>query len=255
MQWSRNMIHSHFTLCLRACDYIKRLFQHPGYGLWMRVKGPHHYKVVALGSCVKWPWVTNTRSIFPCNLSREGMLALGVGWGWRILIKSSSYESDNSIWRWCNFCVGCMTSHSVSYMCKIEEKMTQALYLRILQDGVMKRIEWYHFNPSHVSFQYDDDPKHTTKLANRWLSIQNFHALTWPPQSPDLNSIEHVWALATRKLNEYPTPSKGMFQLWDCVQASFHSIIHEQCQRFYHNMPNCIRVVLASKGRWTNYWS
>ena len=45
-----------FTLCLRASDYMKELSQHPwSYGLWMRVKGPHHYKVAALGSCVKWP--------------------------------------------------------------------------------------------------------------------------------------------------------------------------------------------------------
>ena len=43
MQWS----HSHFTVCLRAHDYIKRLSQHPWYDLWMRVKGPH--KVTAIG--------------------------------------------------------------------------------------------------------------------------------------------------------------------------------------------------------------
>ena len=55
MQWSRNMVHSHFTLGLRVRDYLKRLSQHPWYGLWMRVKGPHHYKVMALGFCVKWP--------------------------------------------------------------------------------------------------------------------------------------------------------------------------------------------------------
>ena len=48
MQWSHNTICSHFTLCLRARDYIKRFSQHPWYGLWMRVKGPHHYKVTAL---------------------------------------------------------------------------------------------------------------------------------------------------------------------------------------------------------------
>ena len=53
MQWSRNMVHSHFTLCLRAQDYITWLSQHPWYGLWMRVKGPHHYKVTALGSRVR----------------------------------------------------------------------------------------------------------------------------------------------------------------------------------------------------------
>ena len=29
MQWSYNMVHSHFTLCLRARDYIKRPFPTP----------------------------------------------------------------------------------------------------------------------------------------------------------------------------------------------------------------------------------
>ena len=40
MQWSRNMVHSHLTLCLRVRDYLNRLSQHPRYGFWMRVKGP-----------------------------------------------------------------------------------------------------------------------------------------------------------------------------------------------------------------------
>ena len=58
MQWSHNMVHSHFTLCLRVHDYLKWLSQHPWYGRRMRVKGPYHYKVMALGSCVKWPKAT-----------------------------------------------------------------------------------------------------------------------------------------------------------------------------------------------------
>ena len=58
--------------------------------------------------------------------------------------------------------------------------------------------------------------------------------------------MEHVWALMKHKLNECPTPTKGMFQLWECVQATFHSITLEQCQKSYHSMPNRIQVVLAS---------
>ena len=62
MQWSRNMVHSHFKLWLRAHDYIKCwLSQHPWYGLWMRVKGPHHYKVTALGS---WPNIIHFKPTF-----------------------------------------------------------------------------------------------------------------------------------------------------------------------------------------------
>ena len=33
------MVHSHFTLCSRVRDYLKRLSQHLWYGLWIRVKG------------------------------------------------------------------------------------------------------------------------------------------------------------------------------------------------------------------------
>ena len=61
---------------------------------------------------------------------------------------------------------GCMTSHGKGYICKIERKMTQAFYLIILQNGVMKTIEWYHFDHSRVIFQHDYDPKHTAKLVN-----------------------------------------------------------------------------------------
>ena len=146
------------------------------------------------------------------------------------------------------FVRGCMTCRGMGYMCKIEGKMTQALYLSILQDEVMKTIEWYHFNSSCVIFQHVNDPKHTTNLVNQWLSIIFFNVLTWPPRSHALNSIEHVWAFVKWKLNEYATPSKGMFQLWECVQPSFHSIIHEQCQNFYQSMPNRVQVVLASQG-------
>src|ERR1700737_1213861 len=55
MQRSLNMVHSHFTLCLRTRPHTKWAAQHPWYGLWMKVKGPHHFMVTALGSCVKWP--------------------------------------------------------------------------------------------------------------------------------------------------------------------------------------------------------
>ena len=54
-------------------------------------------------------------------------------------------------------------------------------------------------------------------------------------------------ALVKQKTNEYPTPTKGILQLWERVQASFHFITLEQCQKLYHSMPNRIHVVLAFK--------
>ena len=127
-----------------------------------------------------------------------------------------------------------MTSRGMGYMHKIKGKMTQAIYLSILQDEVMKTIEWYRFNPSHVIFQHDNDLKQTAKLVKQWLSMIFFYLLAWPPQSLEFNPIEHVWALVKWKLNEHPTLAKGMLQLWERVQASFDSITPDICQKSYH---------------------
>jgi hypothetical protein len=94
------------------------------------------------------------------------------------------------------------------YMCKIEGKPTQGLCLSILQDGVIKTIKWYRFNPSRVVFHHANDLKHTAQLVKKWLSMQFFDILAWPTQSFDLNPLEHVWTLVKRILNEHPTPTK-----------------------------------------------
>ena len=62
-----------------------------------------------------------------------------------------------------------MTPRAMGYMCKTVGKTTQALYLSILQDGVMMTIEWYYVNPNRVIFQHDNDPKHVAKLVKQWL--------------------------------------------------------------------------------------
>ena len=37
-----------------------------------------------------------------------------------------------------------------------------------------------------------NDPKHTSRKARNWMEENNIMLLDWPPQSPDLNPIEHL---------------------------------------------------------------
>ena len=79
-------------------------------------------------------------------------------------VKQTVKHGGGSIMIW-----GCMTAEGPGYMCKIDGTMDQNLYGTILQDDLMKTMEFYRLDAQRVIFQHDDNPKHKAKSVKDWL--------------------------------------------------------------------------------------
>lgn len=148
---------------------------------------------------------------------------------------------------------GCMTAHGAGYLSKIEGGLDADLYCKILEEELIQTIDYYGMQKKEVIFQQDNDPKHTSKKAKKCLQDLDMHVLEWPPQSPDLNPIEHLWDVLKRKLASYETQPRRIHELWERIEEEWSRISKEECLSLIESMPRRIEAVLKAKGRNTKY--
>ncbi|KAL0959467.1 hypothetical protein HGRIS_014964 [Hohenbuehelia grisea] len=148
---------------------------------------------------------------------------------------------------------GCMSWDGVGRMVEVEGKMNAQQYVDILTCGYLPSLEDWGVSVEKSIFQQDNDPKHTSKLVQKWLDDQGIEVLDWPAQSQDLNPIEHLWEHLKRQLNKWETAPKGVFELWDRASVEWKGIDAKVCQNLVESLPRRIEAVIKAKGGHTKY--
>jgi transposase len=148
---------------------------------------------------------------------------------------------------------GCMGWNGVGKLIEVQGTMDAQQYCDILDDGVEESFEKLEIPEEERVFQQDNDPKHTSKKASQWFEDNDIQVLVWPSQSPDINPIEHLWVHLKRALLAYPTPPKGVHELWERVEVEWNGISAETCQNLIESMPRRIRAVIRAEGGHTDY--
>jgi hypothetical protein len=147
---------------------------------------------------------------------------------------------------------GCMLPCGVGCLCRIDGTIDEKLYRQILEDALLKSIGLYQLKPDEVIFQHDNAPSHSAKGTKKWLETNDISVLDWPPQSPDLNPIEHLWDHLKREIRG-KKQCNNVNELWEVVTEAWDSIKPETCRKLVHSMPARLKEVRKSKGGFTSF--
>lgn len=148
---------------------------------------------------------------------------------------------------------GCISANGVGDLIKIDGKLNAVAYLEILREHAIPsggRLIGENF-----TFQQDNSPKHTARVVKTYLGEMEeqgiLNTMVWPPQSPDLSIIKHVWEYLDRKRHQrQPTNAK---QLFEVLKDEWAKIPQEFIKKLFNSVPNRIASVIAANGGHTSY--
>lgn len=106
----------------------------------------------------------------------------------------------------------CRTS---GFLVPIKDYLNAAAYLGIVADHVSNFMTTL-YPLSGGPFQGDTVPCHNTKIVADWFIEHGdeFFVLKWPPQSSDLDPIEHFWNVVKRNIRILDVLPTNL-ELWD----------------------------------------
>lgn len=145
---------------------------------------------------------------------------------------------------------GCITYHGVGDLGWIEGHMKAEDYVSVLDKYVLASRDWNKMDPANFIFQHDNASIHTAGMTQRFLTKKRIKVMVWPPNSPDLNPIERVWAYIKQHLDLYPTRAKTLQELFNRIEEIWLHLPPNYLHELYEDLPNKIKR-LKETGGWT----
>ncbi len=115
---------------------------------------------------------------------------------------------------------GIFSWHTQGALVQIEHCLSATAYLSIVADHVHPFMTTVY--PSFDGFfQQDNAPCHKAQIITDWFIEHDneFTLLKWPPQSPDLNPIEHIWDVVEREIHIMDVQPTNLQELCDAIMS------------------------------------
>lgn len=149
---------------------------------------------------------------------------------------------------------GAISWRGLGPLVTLHGKVQAAHYVDILGDQVHPFVQT-SFPGECPLYQDDNAPIHRAKIVQEWFAEHEGEVghLSWPPQSPDLNIIEHLWGYLESKLRHRFPPPSTISALETALHEEWLHIPLKVVHDLYASIPRRIQSVIKSKGGPTPY--
>ncbi|GBM19395.1 Transposable element Tc3 transposase [Araneus ventricosus] len=124
-------------------------------------------------------------------------------------------------------------------------------YIETLENHLMPLAE--NIGGRNWEYQHDNAPNHTSCVTKNYLNSKNVTVLEWPPVSTDLNSIENVWGIMSRKVYENGGQFYSVNALKTSIESAWYNLEPEIFQTLIMSMEECVYDVLLKNGKTLSY--
>jgi transposase len=150
---------------------------------------------------------------------------------------------------------GCFSKLGLGSLVALEGNQNADSYIETLDTYLIDELLAAEEELGHkMTFMQDNAPCHKAKRVTEFLAHNNVSVLDWPPQSPDLNPIENLWAivkrLRTKKFPKFPTTRE---ELIDQVMETWDEITPELLNTLADSATSRLALCLKMDGKNTKY--
>ncbi|KAH0814040.1 hypothetical protein GEV33_008751 [Tenebrio molitor] len=100
--------------------------------------------------------------------------------------------------------------------------------IRYVQEVLRPVVVPYFRRVNNALFQQDNARPHIANVSRDFLDDSQVDLLPWPPRSPDLSPIEHVWDLMGRRLTNLHNPPLTLAALRHEIQVAWDSVPQDE---------------------------
>ncbi|UYV72469.1 K02A2.6-like [Cordylochernes scorpioides] len=134
---------------------------------------------------------------------------------------------------------GAIAYDSRSPLLRIQGTMMAQRYV----DDVLRPVTLsYLQGVPNALYQQDNARPHTARISQQ--ALQDVRMLPWPPYSPDLSPIEHVWDINVRRLHALPQP-RSKDELWQMVEREWRAIPQDAIRTLIDSLPRRVAACIA----------